>query len=144
MRREPGACIFWGIFKLGPRLSVDQGIRDDGTRKVRAVDHFSWANSPGSPKKRKQDSVNGFTVLPEKMRHDHVDDLLEAVKLFLTYVSLSITYLSCAIVLAFERLGMGLPGLWKTDIKDAFRRISLLPAHRWAATIAFMCMGQVT
>ena len=70
--------------RLHPRFSVEQGFKTDGSRKIRAVDHFSW--SPGASKnkgKRKRGSVNGHTCLPEKVRHDHVDDLMAAVMMFL-------------------------------------------------------------
>ena len=74
--------------RVHPRFSVEQGVREDGTKKIRAVDNFSWANAPGGPKKRKLESVNGHTALPEKLKHDHIDDLLAAVKLFMTCVGM--------------------------------------------------------
>ena len=74
--------------RVHPRFSVEQGVREDGTKKIRAVDNFSWANAPGGPKKRKLESVNGHTSIPEKLKHDHIDDLLAAVKLFLRWAAL--------------------------------------------------------
>ena len=36
-----------------------------------------------------------------------------------------------------------MPGLAKVDVDAAFRRLPLLPAHRWAAAVAFMFAGTV-
>ena len=36
-----------------------------------------------------------------------------------------------------------MPALWKLDVDSAFRRVPLLPAHRWAAAIAFIFAGVV-
>ena len=74
---------------LHPRFSVEQ-TRDDGSLKLRAVDHFSWSSlEPGSRRARclsrkramKANSVNGFTYPAEKMHHDTVDTLFDALAL---------------------------------------------------------------
>ena len=99
--------------------------RADGTTKVRAVFDYSWcAPQPDSEAKRlprkmaKAHSVNGCTWLPEKCTHDHLDDLVAFCK------SLVLT-LGC------------IPMLFKANIASAFKRIPLLPAHRWAAGIMY-------
>ena len=35
------------------------------------------------------------------------------------------------------------PLLWKADIDSAYRRIPILMAHRWAASVVFACEGKV-
>jgi hypothetical protein len=36
-----------------------------------------------------------------------------------------------------------LPGIWKADIKAAFRRVPLKAEHTWAAAVAFKVAGKV-
>lgn len=36
-----------------------------------------------------------------------------------------------------------LPGIWKADIKAAFRRMPIRKGHRWAAVIVFRAEGKV-
>ena len=36
-----------------------------------------------------------------------------------------------------------LPGIWKADIKAAFRRVPLKAEHTWAAAVAFKAAGKV-
>ena len=73
---------------LNPRFSAEQE-KDDGSTKVRAIDHLSW--SPGSAgsadvglgrskRARKAESVNGHTVAQEKHRHDTIDTLIAALR----------------------------------------------------------------
>ncbi len=95
--------------RLHPRFSVEQGVREDGTAKVRAVDHLSWsapdATVPArerTKKRMKLASVNGHCCIPEQTHHDHLDDLFGATRLFI------------------EQVGQ-LPGIWKADIDAAFR-----------------------
>ena len=71
---------------LVPRFAVEQGLRPDGSTKIRAVDHFSWSASyTGKRRSRrttKQHSVNGHYTMPDIVRHDHLDDLLAAMRLW--------------------------------------------------------------
>ena len=69
-------------------------------------------------------SVNGKCVIPEKIKHHHLDDLIDGMKHFISVMNV-------------------LPGLWKADVDAAFRRIPLRPEHRWAAAIVFACKGVV-
>ena len=111
--------------RLHRRFGVEQGTCPNGKVKVRSVDHFSWsATKARSRKKRKLESVNGHTVIPEKMTNDHLDDLMESVRLFLV------------------RIGV-VPALWKADVDAAFRRIPLRPEHRWAAAVVFKCLQEL-
>ena len=67
-----------------PRFGIDQGCKPDGTKKVRAVDHFSWSCAKkGGKRKRsemKADSINGHYEPDTEMKHDHLDDLLESAR----------------------------------------------------------------
>ena len=86
-----------------PRFGVEQGVRADGTVKVRPVDHFSWSNAPrGSRAQKKAGSVNGSCALPESIAHDHLDSYAVAMHRFIELVD-------------------ELPGQWKSDIDSAFR-----------------------
>ena len=73
---------------LVPRIAVEQGLRPDGSIKVRPVDHFSWSfNQSGKRRTRtetKAGSVNGHYTMPGAVRHDHLDDLLSAMRMFWT------------------------------------------------------------
>lgn len=64
-----------GSFLLHPRFA---GVKEQsgGPCKVRALDHFSWSATT----RRKEDSVNGHIVPAEKMSHDTLDMLGEAMK----------------------------------------------------------------
>ena len=62
--------------------------------------------------------MNGCAVLPESIRHDHIDLLMIVVK-------------------KFRSMFNELPGLLKADVDSAFRRIPLRPNHRWAAGVAY-------
>ncbi len=67
-----------------PALGFISGVRADGSKKIRPVDNFSWApGGRGTKKERKSRSLNGHTALPEKLSHDHIDDLMAAVKAFI-------------------------------------------------------------
>ena len=110
-----------GSVRLVPRFGVEQGLKEDGSVKIRPVDHMSWS-AGGSLKRRrtkkevKADSINGFCRVGEQMSHDHLDKLLALLR-------------RC--MLAFSVV----PWLWQADIKSAFRRIPLLGEHRWAAGV---------
>ena len=110
--------------RLVPRFGIIQGTRQDGTIKVRPVDHFSWSH--GSRKRSraevKADSINGHYNMPGSVAHDHLDDLLASMRLH------------------FELIG-DVPGLVTADIDSAFRRIPLRVQHRWAAGVAYLHEG---
>ena len=114
-----------------PRFAVDQGVKVDGTRKLRAVDNMSWSaklESGGhqrmSKKRLRVGSINGHCAAHESVKHDHVDDLAAGMAKFIQCTK-------------------QLPALWKADVDSAFRRVPLRPDHRWASAIAFLYMGQV-
>ena len=116
---------------LCPRFAVEQ-TRADGSVKYRACDDVSsgplLAEAPSDAcgsdkKKRKLNSINGFTGPGEKLRHDTIDTLSEAMKKF--------------VALSRRR-----PWLLKVDVDAAYRRIPVLPEHRWACVIAFVLLGQ--
>ena len=67
-----------------PRFGVEQGVRADGSKKLRAVDHFSWSCAKGQKKRKRRevkfDSINGHFTTEVDLKHDHLDDLLAAMK----------------------------------------------------------------
>ena len=118
--------------RLCPRFGVQQGVREDGTTKVRAVDNMSWCaaadlppSSGGSRKRRREQSVNGHTGLPEHISHDHLDQLAAAMR-------------------AHRELIGAVPSLFKADVDSAFRRVPLRPGHRWAAGVAYRLGNEVS
>ena len=76
--------------------------------KLRMVDNMSWscpaegARSEGwSKKRRRVESVNGHTVLGETIKHDHLDELMLAIKEY------------------HEKMGAP-PALWKGGYRQRF------------------------
>ena len=113
--------------RLVPRFGVEQGLKPDGSPKIRAVDHMRWSASHGHRRQRsrrqvKEESINGHCVLPDKVSHDHLDSLLQLLRL------------------VFSLTGV-VPWLWKADIDAAFRRVPLMGAHIWAAGVAYLVDG---
>ena len=74
--------VLWQVL-LAPRFGVEQGVKPDGSVKIRAVDNFSWSHSQGRKKRKrcevKSESVNGHFAMDEPIHHDHLDDLMEAM-----------------------------------------------------------------
>ena len=56
--RPINECDIAGL-RLCPRFGVEQGIRPDGTRKVRAVDNMSWAARDGNGRISKKGHESG-------------------------------------------------------------------------------------
>ncbi len=62
-------------------------MRPDGTKKLRAVDHFSWSHKGKGCKRRrakadvKADSVNGHYSMTTEVKHDHLDDLMASMRM---------------------------------------------------------------
>jgi len=77
-----------------------------------------------SYKAAKDRSVNGCTWFPEKVSHDHLDNLIQVCR---------------EMVLRLKFV----PALFKADIASAFRRIPLMPEHRWAAGIMYGWKGRI-
>ena len=74
--------------RLVPRFAVEQGVKPDGSAKIRAIDHFSWsapdAATAGMKRTRKvikAHSVNGHYTMNNELTHDHLDILMEAMRL---------------------------------------------------------------
>ena len=121
----PVADLDLDAARLAPRFAVEQGFRDDGSIKVRAVDHMSWSAAGVCGRKRsrsetKKGSINGHSNIPIRIRHDHLDALASIMRKW------------------WLLLGI-LPALWKTDIDAAFRRIPVCDAHAWAAGTTSSC-----
>ena len=103
--------------------------RKDGKRKIRAVDNFSWSAQGNSKKAKKSESVNGHCVMGERITHDHLDTLMEVVKLFLEYVVMRHCFCGhfASRLHARKQASNGsastptVPCLWKADIDSAFR-----------------------
>jgi len=126
---------------MGSVTGAAATCRKDGTRKVRPVDHFSWAGGGAkqSRKRRRLDSVNGRTAVPEAIRHDHLDDLAGAMAELRRCVGCGryMRGFTWAHVWLARNVEVQ-PALWKLDIDSAFRRVPIAPEHRWAAGVAFM------
>ena len=75
--------------KLVPRFAVEQGVKPDGSVKIRAVDHFSWSSpdtaTAGKERTRKEvkaHSLDGHYTVTNDLSHDHLDVLMEATRLY--------------------------------------------------------------
>lgn len=97
--------------------------REDGSMKVRAVDHFSWAPR-GKGYRRKAQSVNGYTHVVESMKHDTLDGFAKLMR-------------------ELHKRGEFVPAFFKVDVDSAFRRIPIDPKHRWACGVAYKCKNKV-
>ena len=139
---------------LHPRFSRDT-VKEDGSLKLRGVDHFSWSDGGG-----KQESVNGFTVpgvtakglrprqrcccalsglfAGEKLKHDTIDQLEGAMKSFVDMCS-EIPWLCKACLVSEPRPASTslLCFCLQADIDAAFRRIPVKPEHRKWCGVAF-------
>ena len=87
-RRYVFCCVCrrsWQV-RLVPRFAIVQGLKPDGEKKIRPVDHMSWSHSAGKGRKRtramvKAGSINGHYSMPEAVHHDHLDDLLATMRM---------------------------------------------------------------
>jgi len=131
---------------LHPRFGVEQ-VKEDGTTKLRPVDHLSW--SPGdaeeAPTKKdiKRESVNGYTIPQEKMRPDTLDKFIAVLTSFVMTVGCIPGLFKVSFVPLSFRLA-SIPQFWQADVDSAFRRLPIRPDHRWAGGIAFKVNGRVT
>ena len=71
--------------RLVPRFAVEQGTRPDGSAKLRPIDNFSWSHQGAARRKRKrsevkEQSINGQFTQADKIKHDHLDELLGAMR----------------------------------------------------------------
>ena len=63
---------------------------------MRPVDHFSWSAPAEGDRKRvgkrkmTENSVNGHTVLPEKLAYDHIDDLVFIAPQFILHMKVAL------------------------------------------------------
>lgn len=115
--------------RLVPRFAVVK-MKDDGSFAVRPVDHFSWsavrATGTGKTQHRrlqKAASINGACIPVEKLSHDHLDDLAVALEEI------------------WQQTGLVF-GLFKADVDAAFRRVPVMPEHKWACAVAFVRNGE--
>jgi hypothetical protein len=92
---------------LSRRFVVVQGIRPDGSLKLRVVDDATASN------------INPCCYPGDKIECQNIDHLYSLAKEF---------------VLGGV---CPAPSFWKADIKSAYRRIPIAPSQRWAATVAF-------
>ena len=71
---------------MRPRLGVVQCTRANGEPNVRPFDHSSWSARGGGKKRNraatKADNVNGHVDMASTLNHDHLDDLMEAMRKF--------------------------------------------------------------
>ena len=129
--------------RLVPRFAVEQGVKPDGSAKIRAIDHFSWsapdAATAGMKRTRKvikAHSVNGHYTMNNELTHDHLDILMEAMRLhFETFGSVSNYWYALRGECSSTCVMCKEPGLWKADIDAAYRRVPLKDKHKWAAGV---------
>ena len=101
-----------GKILLAKRFSVEQ-IREDGTRKVRAIDDETSSGA------------NLCTEGGDKISCQSLDALVQMIK-----------------QLGFRSGGFKKLSLWKADINAAYRRIPIREEDRWMAWVALRVQGQ--
>ena len=99
---------------LAKRFSVEQGVKDDGSTKIRAIDDETASG------------LNLCTQGGHKIRCNNVDYLVKAIHEYSFYSG------------GFKKLS-----LWKADVKAAYRRIPITPEQRWMAWVALMVEGEI-
>ena len=91
---------------LSKRFATEQGTKVDGSVKVRAIDDMT------------DSGVNLCSEGGSKIQCDGIDALVQSIKR-----------------LCFHSGGFKKLGLWKADIKSAYRRIPIMPEQRWLAGV---------
>ena len=117
----------------------------DGTKKIRPVDHLSWSCAPNRGRKRsracaKAESINGHYTMPGEVTHDHLDDLLATMRMHFQLIG-KVGGLPRSPMRSLKCLPLQAPGLVCADIDSAFRRLPLRKSHRWAAGVAYLVDG---
>lgn len=139
-----------------PRFGVEQGVKADGSMKLRAIDNFSWSYNDTSRKRKrtkkvmKAASVNGHYEMPCVVEHDHLDQLLAAMRMHNEVIGEARVFIPpCGLAATCPHdIFLQAPGLWKSDVDSAFRRVPVNPEHRWATgvqrrgcqTLCFACV----
>ena len=92
--------------RVSKRFGLEQGLRPDGTQKIRCVDSCT------------ESGINPCTEATEHLTTDGLDHLFAVMQR---------VWLDFGVV----------PHPFKEDIDSAYRRVPVLPEHRWAAHVAF-------
>ena len=100
---------------ISPRFAVEQGLKPDGSVKVRPVDDFT------------RSGCNAATEPTGTLVYESIDALLASIR-----AAKHSTDAEAGCKLA----------LWKADIDSAYRRIPIAPEHRHLAWVAFVFDGQ--
>ncbi len=112
-------------------LLLVAGTREDGSTKVRPIDHMT------------ESLVNASTAQLEKLSTDTLDLLFEITRALRAGCEVHTTAnVVQRAQLCFHFAWQEPLELFKADIDSAFRRLPLLPEHRAAATVAFKVQGE--
>jgi len=95
---------------ISQRFAVEQGVKDDGSPKVRCVDDCTRSH------------INPCTESVEHLSPDGLDMLFDVMRWFWCMLHV-------------------VPHILKIDIDSAFRRVPIMPEHRWAAHVGFIHRG---
>ena len=116
------------LITLSPRFAVEQGLKPDGSMKIRPVDDFSRSGCNAAAEPR------GTLV------YESIDKLLASAREFKKCHEEAE---SGSTQLRRGELGPPRSGfaLWKADIDSAYRRIPIAPEHRHLAWVAFVHDG---
>jgi len=77
---------------ISPRFGVEQGVREDGTTKVRAVDNFT------------ESKCNACTAPTEKLKYDTLDAFFEVLKIAAEKLEADLEMFKADIDSAFRRI----------------------------------------
>ena len=103
------------LVTVSPRFAVEQGLKPDGSLKIRPVDDFT------------RSGCNAATDPSGALVYESIDALLASIR---------------AAKHCMNAEGECNLSLWKADIDSAYRRIPIAPEHRHLAWVAFVSNGQ--
>ncbi len=114
---------------LSPRFGVEQGVREDGSKKVRPIDDYSASG------------VNACCQPCERTRHDGVDALYALTRQLHEQSGEAPGLFKADIDSAFRRAASFALACRRLLRSCICRRIPVAPEDRWASAVAFMHQG---
>ena len=111
---------------------MEQGVKQDGSPKLRACDDFSANNT------------NSFADNRENLKNENLDDLEASARYFhqVCHIYASSIHSPPSRVLISQELGED-PGILKADVDSAYRRIPVTSSHLWLVWVVFVTNGTV-
>ena len=153
---EPAAVAELEGAVLVPRFGVEQGLRPDGSIKVRRACGARACARRGAMRRQVRPvddcsvaGINAATQPQESMGHNTVDALCEACHTLQKAPACLVARAGRQSLLGRASARLGRPrqagekvAFWKADIDAAFRRIPIRPDHRHLAHVVYQLHGE--